>query len=304
MRVDDLLLFAQVVKLKSFRAAASHKHIANSVVSKHICRLEMDMGLQLLYRTTRSLRLTEAGKKLYKHCQLIEKQVNMAEAEMNNYKSEPSGLLRISAPGVSGQLFLPKVINRYAKRYPRVQVEMVIQDSFDDLVEQGFDLAIRTGELEDSSLVAKRLVTSSWRAFASTDYIVDEGFPETLNDLQRHNCLIYSYLQGKESDWPCVSKDGQGTVEVNSRIKVNSLLSLYNSAIDGLGIAFLPAYLVNSNPTSDKLVPILENELLREVGIYALYPKSQFLAPKTRCFIDLLSEMFDEEASSFLFSAT
>jgi DNA-binding transcriptional LysR family regulator len=79
---------------------------------------------------------------------------------------------------------------------------------------------------------------------------------------------------------------------------------LYNSAIDGLGIAFLPAYLVNSNPTSDKLVPILENELLREVGIYALYPKSQFLAPKTRCFIDLLSEMFDEEASSFLFSAT
>jgi DNA-binding transcriptional LysR family regulator len=201
-------------------------------------------------------------------------------------------------------LFLPKVINRYAKRYPRVQVEMVIQDSFDDLVEQGFDLAIRTGELEDSSLVAKRLVTSSWRAFASTDYIVDEGFPETLNDLQRHNCLIYSYLQGKESDWPCVSKDGQGTVEVNSRIKVNSLLSLYNSAIDGLGIAFLPAYLVNSNPTSDKLVPILENELLREVGIYALYPKSQFLAPKTRCFIDLLSEMFDEEASSFLFSAT
>ena len=187
MRVDDLMLFALVVRLKSFRAAAEQRGVASSVVSKHISRLESDLGTQLLRRSTRKLNLTEAGELLYRHCQMLEQNVALASEELSAYRAEPSGLLRISAPGVSGQLFLPKVIRRYMAMYPGVEVDMVIQDRFDDLIEQGFDLAIRTGTLEDSSLICKRLVTSCWHAFASPAYIERHGAPQTLINCSNMN---------------------------------------------------------------------------------------------------------------------
>lgn len=281
MRVDDLILFASVVRLKSFRAAAKQRGVANSVVSKHISRLESDLGLQLLHRSTRKLNLTEAGERLYQHCQQLEHQVKQANEELGAYRAEPSGLLRISAPGVSGQLFLPKIIRRYTAMYPEVEVDMVIQDGFDDLIEQGFDLAIRTGNLEDSSLIAKRLVTSCWGAFASPSYLHQQGTPHTLEELASHECLIFSHQQAGESDWPCMSPGGKDSITVNSRFRVNSLLALYQAALEGMGIAFLPVYLVNNEYSSDALVPVLENQLYRHVGIYSLYPQSQFLPAKT-----------------------
>lgn len=299
MRVDDLLLFALVVRLKSFRAAAAKRGVANSVVSKHISRLESDIGIQLLHRSTRKLNLTEAGQRLYQHCQLLEKQVKLASEELGAYQSEPSGSLRISAPGVSGQLFLPQIIRRYMEMYPEVEVDMVIQDSFEDLIEQGFDLAIRTGTLEDSSLIAKRLVTSSWNAFASPAYLQQHGVPQTLEELSGHECLLFSHQQAGESDWPYLSKDGKDSITVNGRFRVNSLLALYKAALDGMGIAFLPFYLVHNERSSGALVPVLENHLYRHVGIYALYPQSQFLPPKTRMFIDLLGKMYEEEEDNF-----
>lgn len=299
MRVDDLMLFALVVRLKSFRAAAKERGVANSVVSKHISRLESDLGIQVLHRSTRKLNLTEAGERLYQHCQLLEKQVKLAGEELGSYRAAPSGLLRISAPGVSGQLFLPKVIRRYMALYPDVEVDMVVQDSFDDLIEQGFDLAIRTGTLEDSSLIAKRLVTSCWNAFASPAYLQQQGTPQTIEELQGHECLVFSHQQAGESDWPCISPEGMSSISVDSRFRVNSLLALYNAAVDGMGIAFLPVYLVNNEHSPGALVPVLENQLHRQVGIYALYPQSQFLPPKTRLFIELLSEMFELEAEKF-----
>ncbi len=299
MRVDDLMLFAQVVRLKSFRAAAEQRGVVNSVVSKHISRLESDLGLQLLYRSTRKLNLTEAGERLYQHCLLLEKQVKSADEELGSYRAEPSGLLRISAPGVSGQLFLPKIIRRYMAMYPEVEVDMVIQDSFDDLIEQGFDIAIRTGTLEDSSLIAKRLVTSCWSAFASPSYLQQHGTPQTLGELAEHECLMFSHQQVGESDWPCMSPEGEKSITVNSRFRVNSLLALYKAALDGMGVAFLPVYLVHNERSSGSLVPVLEDQLYRHVGIYALYPQSQFLPPKTRLFIELLGKMYEEEVENF-----
>lgn len=299
MRVDDLMLFALVVRLKSFRAAAKQRGVANSVVSKHISRLESELGLQLLHRSTRKLNLTEAGERLYQHCQQLEKHVKLANEELGSYRSEPSGLLRISAPGVSGQLFLPKVIHRYMTIYPDVEVDMVIQDGFDDLIEQGFDLAIRTGILEDSNLIAKRLVSSCWQAFASPTYLEQHGTPHTLEELSVHECLLFSHQQAGESDWPCMSPDGENSVSVNSRFRVNSLLSLYKAALDGMGIAFLPTYLVHSEHAVNTLVPVMKDQLYRHVGIYALYPQSRLLPPKTRAFIELLSVMYEEEAALF-----
>ncbi len=299
MHVDDLLLFALVVRLKSFRAAAKQRGVANSVVSKHISRLESELGLQLLYRSTRKLSLTEAGEKLFRHCQTLEDQLKATEQELGTYRSEPSGLLRISAPSVSGQLFLPTVIHRYMEKYDNVDVDLVTQDSFDDIIEQGFDLAIRTGTLEDSSLIAKRLVTSYWGAYASPAYIEKHGYPDSLEDLLRHKCLVFSHQQSGESEWPCIRKNGAATVAVNSSFRVNSLIAIYNAAVAGMGIAFLPAYLIKSRDMMDPLVPVLENQLFREVGIYAVYPQSQFPPLKTQLFIKLLSEMYAREEAKF-----
>ena len=299
MRVDDLILFAQVVRLKSFRAAAGQRGVANSVVSKHISRLESDLGTQLLYRSTRKLTVTEAGERLYQHCQQLEKHVKLAGEELSAYQSEPSGVLRISAPVVTGQLFLPKVIRRYMDMYPSVEVDMVIQDSFDDLIEQGFDLAIRTGTLEDSNLICKRLVTSRWHAFASPGYLQQKGVPTSLKELANHECLFFHHEQAGDLGWPCMFPEDGKSINMNSRFRVNSLSALYNAALDGVGIAFLPHYLVYQEHSCRALAPILEQQLSRDIGIYALYPQTQFLPPKTRAFIDLLQGMLDDEADKF-----
>lgn len=299
MRVDDLMLFAQVVRLKSFRAAATERGVASSVVSKHISRLESDLGTQLLRRSTRKLNLTEAGELLYRHCQTLEQGVELASEELSAYRAEPSGVLRISAPGVSGQLFLPKIIRRYMSLYPDVEVDMVIQDRFDDLIEQGFDLAIRTGTLEDSSLICKRLVTSCWHAFASPEYLQRHGTPQSLEELDNHECLLFSHQQTGNADWPCASPQGETTVNVSGRFRANSLLAICEAAMDGMGIAFLPLYMVQHERAAGELIPVLENQLVRRVGIYALYPQSRYLPPKTRAFIELLSESFAQEAELF-----
>ena len=299
MRVDDLMLFALVVRLKSFRAAAKQRGVASSVVSKHISRLESDLNTQLLRRSTRKLSLTEAGELLYGHCQSLEQGVELASEELNAYRAEPTGVLRITAPGVSGQLFLPKVIHRYTERYPSVEVDMVVQDRFDDLIEQGFDLAIRTGTLEDSSLISKRLVTSCWQAFASPDYLQRHGTPLSLDELAAHECLLFSHEESGEADWPCISSEGESTISVNGRFRANSLLALCEAALDGMGIAFLPLYMVRHERAAGALVSVLESQLFRSVGIYALYPQGRYLPLKTRAFIELLSKMLSAEEKLF-----
>lgn len=299
MRVDDMMLFTLVVRLESFRAAAEQRNLTSSVVSKHISRLEDDLGTQLLHRTTRKLNLTEAGKLLYRHCQMLEEGVALASEELHAYQAEPSGVVRISAPGVSGQLFLPKVINRFLSLYPKVEVEMVVKDQFDDLIEDGFDLAIRTGRLEDSSLICKRLVTSCWHAFASPAYIKKYGAPKTLKELSQHACLQFSYQQTGEASWPYLTSDRESQLKVNGRFRANSLMGLYEAALDGMGIAFLPLFLVRNERSDVELIPVLLKQLQRRVGIYAVYPQTRYLPPKTRAFIELLETMFAQEAEKF-----
>lgn len=299
MRVDDLMLFALVVRLRSFRAAAKQRGVTNSVVSKHISRLESDMNTQLLHRSTRKLSLTEAGKLLYSHCQSLEQHVEQACEALNAYNAEPVGVLRITSPVISGQLFLPKVIQRYLGLYPLVEVDMVIQDRFDDLIEQGFDLAIRTGTLADSSLVGKRLVTSCWQAFASPAYVERHGMPQSVDELANHECLLFSPEQSEKADWPCLSSVGETTVSVNGRFRANSLMALSEAVLDGMGVAFLPYYLVHKECAAGRLLPVLESHLFQRVGIYVLYPQGRYLPAKTRAFITLLSEMFAAEEELF-----
>lgn len=297
--LDDMLLFAQVVKLKSFRAVAEHRGIASSVVSKHISRLEQHLGVQLLIRTTRKLSLTEAGEEFFHHCQQLESGVALAERAVSLHAEQPKGVLRIAAPMISGQYFLPAIVDEYLKRYPQMKVEMTIKDRLQDLVSSGFDLAIRTGTLSDSTLRARQLVRSRWYAYASPDYLKKQGYPETVADLDKHSCLQFSYQETGPDEWPVTQNGQPGSIRVNGRFQASSLVTLREAAVAGMGIAFLPVYLANDRVSSGLLEPVLQLSLYREVGIYAIYPNIRYVPRKISAFIELLAESYAEHECLF-----
>lgn len=297
--LDDMLLFAQVVKLKSFRAVAEQRGVASSVVSKHISRLEKHLGVQLLIRTTRKLNLTEAGREFFRHCQQLESSVALAERAVSQHAEQPQGLLRIAAPMISGQYFLPAVIDEYLRLYPDMRVEMIIKDSFQDLVSSGFDLAIRTGTLSDSSLRARRLVESRWYAYASPDYLQTHGTPSAIDDLAVHNCLQFSYQETGPHEWPVTTGGKPGKVKVQGRFEASSLVTLREASVSGMGIAFMPVYLVREQVKQGQLVAVLQDHIYRDVGIYAIYPNIRYVPRKISAFIDILSDTYAEQCCEF-----
>ena len=297
--LDDMLLFAQVVKLKSFRAAAEQRGVASSVVSKHISRLEQHLGVQLLIRTTRKLNLTEAGEEFFQHCQQLESGVALAERAVSQHAEQPRGVLRIAAPMISGQFFLPAVIDRYLKQYPQMNVEMVIKDGYEDLIASGFDLAIRTGTLSDSTLRARLLVNSRWYAYAAPEYLAVNGTPGNISELKNHNCLQFSYQETGSSEWPITVNGQTKSIKVGGRFQASSLVSLREAAVAGMGIAFMPVYLAGEQAKTGQLVPVLQERVYRDVGIYAIYPNIRYVPRKISAFIELLSEAYEEYQSEF-----
>lgn len=297
--LDDMLLFAQVVKLKSFRAVAEQKGVASSVVSKHISRLESALGVQLLIRTTRKLSLTEAGEEFFHHCQQLESGVALAEQAVSQHAEQPKGLLRIAAPMISGQFFLPSVIEQYLKQYPQMKVEVTIKDSFEDLITSGFDLAVRTGTLSDSTLRARKLINSRWYAYAAPDYLNLHGRPESVSDLERHNCLQFHYQETGANEWPVTVKGQSDSIKINGRFQANSLISLREAAIAGMGVAFMPVYLVRDHVSNGQLVPVLQEKIYRDVGIYAIYPNIRYVPRKISSFISLLAEEYKVHCCKF-----
>lgn len=297
--LDDMLLFVQVVKLKSFRAVAERRGVASSVVSKHISRLEKHLGVQLLIRTTRKLNLTEAGEEFFQHCLQLESDVALAEQAVSQYAEQPKGVLRIAAPMISGQYFLPAVIDQYLKRFPEMKIEMTIKDSFQDLITSGFDLAIRTGTLSDSSLRARQLVTSRWYAYASPDYLAEFGMPKCASDLENHNCLQFSYQETGPNEWPVTAFGAVGSIKVAGRFQASSLVTLREAAVSGMGIAFMPVYLVRDQVEKGNLVPVLQEHVYRDVGIYAIYPNVRYVPRKISEFIDLLVSHYAEHQCEF-----
>ncbi|MBN3560892.1 LysR family transcriptional regulator [Aliamphritea spongicola] len=298
-QLDDMLLFAQVVKLKSFRAVAEQKGIASSVVSKHISRLEEHLGVQLLIRTTRKLSLTEAGSEFFQHCQQLESGVALAEQAVSQHAEEPKGVLRLAAPMISGQYFLPAVIDQYLREYPQMKVEMAIKDSYQDLIESGFDLAIRTGTLSDSTLRARQLVNSRWYAYAAPEYLQQQGTPASVKDLAGHNCLQFSYQETGVNEWPVTVKGKPGSIKISGRFQADSLVSLREAAVAGMGIAFMPVYLVREQIQKGQLIPVLRESIYRDVGIYAIYPNIRYVPRKISAFIELLIKHYVKQGCEF-----
>uniref|UniRef100_A5WED8 Transcriptional regulator, LysR family n=1 Tax=Psychrobacter sp. (strain PRwf-1) TaxID=349106 RepID=A5WED8_PSYWF len=194
VKADDMVLFVQVVDDGSFSKAADKLGLTNSVVSKRIARLEESLNTQLLYRTTRKLSLTDAGRTLYHKAKIAQSAFQEAQNAVTRYGEDMKGLIRITMPVVSANLLLSDAIADFCKKYPDISVELNITNRLVDLIEEGFDLAIRTAKLEDSSLIARRLIDSQWIICAAPKYLKQHGTPKTHDDLIHHECLMFDFL--------------------------------------------------------------------------------------------------------------
>jgi len=294
--LDGMALFIKVIECKSFTEAAVQLGISSSAVSKQISRLEDRLGVQLLRRTTRRMGLTEAGAAFYERAARIMTDVEEAEALVSGLEKAPRGLLRVAVPMVLGQMHIAPATAPFLARYPDVQLELVFSDRTVDLIEEGLDVAIRTDELPDSSLVARRLAPNRRMLCAAPAYFTGRPRPRTPEDLARHNCLTYS-AHHPQREWYFKLPGGRRAVQVHGNFQSNHAEALRQAALGGLGLAMLPTFLVGSDVSAGLLLPLLPEFVSSDTAIHAVYPQHRHLSPKVRAFVDFMSGRFGPRPS-------
>ncbi|MDD1791578.1 LysR family transcriptional regulator [Enterovibrio sp. ZSDZ42] len=287
MRADDVILFAQVAELGSFKLAADRLGLANSVVSKRIQRLEQDLEVQLLHRTTRKLSLTEAGVSLLPTAKQMAQLRQDVTESVTQLSSVIKGTLRVSVPTISGDLLLAEAIAEFASLHDELRIDVKLSNRFVDLIDEGFDLAIRTGYLEDSSLIARHIIDSQWLVCAAPSYIAKFGKPSSPESLEYHNCLHYTYQSTGEGDWEFFipGTEDKRIVKVNGNFSTNNAAALRKAAIAGHGIVYVPKCLVYHDLQAGILMDIFPHQVAKKLGIYAIYPFTRHPSPKLRALI-------------------
>ena len=290
--LTDIAVFVRVVERGSCTLAANDLSLSRAVVSKYLSRLEDRLGARLLHRTTRRLSLTEAGATLFEASRGAIERIEEAEAGVARFQKAPRGRLRVSAPMSFGILHLGPAIAEFARSHPDITLDMRLDDRFVNLVEEGFDLAIRIGTLTDSSLVARRLASTQSIACASPAYLAEHGEPETPEDLAAHDCLVYSYLS-TANVWRFTAPDGREIpVAVKGTFRINNGIVLAEAAAAGHGILTSPTFYVGPMVRSGRLRRILARYSLPALGIHAVYPQTSHVPPKVRAFVDFLVQRF------------
>ncbi len=288
-RFEDIQTFIKVVETEGFTKAAREMGVSKSVVSRRIGDLEDRLGARLLNRTTRKLSPTELGQAFYERCVRIATDMEEAEAAVMNLQTAPRGTLRLTAPSSLGRVYLAQILTRFMGQYPDILVDILLSDRVIDLVEEGLDLAIRVGQLADSSLIARKLGASTLVVVASPDYLHRRGTPTDPGQLSEHDCLVYTG-NGIGENWRYHGADGPRTVRVRPRMFSNDGDLLCGAAICGHGLTFLPTFLVADAVRDGKLHIVLRETMRNELGIYAIYPHSRHLTPKVRALVDFLRD--------------
>ncbi len=285
---NDLILFALIVDCGSFSKAAETAGITSSVVSKRIGRLEKSLGARLLYRTTRSLTLTENGQSLYRQAKEISEKTQAALNLVREKSDELTGVIRMSVPTISGELLLSESVAEFCTQHPNLKVEMRLENRFVDLVNEGVDLAIRTGTLPDSSLIARPILDSHWVIVCSPSYLQQHSEPRSADDLLSHNCLTYTYQESGTDNW-LMKQPGSNKIfelQVNGNLSANNARAIRKAVIGGYGIAMVPRCMVFEDLQEGKLMEILTGHCGKVLGIYAVYPFTRNLPLKTRLLIE------------------
>ncbi|MCO7224733.1 LysR family transcriptional regulator [Pleionea sp. CnH1-48] len=287
-QLEDMEMFVRIVDAGGINKAAEQLDIAKSAVSRRLNTLEKRLSTQLLTRTTRKSNLTEAGNRYYQHALSILEEVNLLNEQTSGKTSRIEGTLKITAPLSFGLLQLGNIIDEFARRNEQLNFQLDLSDRQIDLIGEGYELAIRIGKLDDSSLQAKRITSVRHVICASPDYLQQNGTPGNLEELSQHAFLQYS---GGNNSLLLADKQGQPRrVEVNSKMKANNGDFLKQMAIKGHGIICLPTFITHQELTAGKLIPLLTEYSLPTMHAYAVYPKNRFLSLRCRHLIDFISD--------------
>lgn len=283
----DMLLFATVVREGSFTRAARRMGITKQTVSERIAKLEAEARVRLLERTTRRLRPTDAGAAYAERCALIAAQIDDANAELSRTHSEPVGLLRVSTPVLYGRRFISPVVSEYLRRFPKMRVEVVLADRRVNLVEEGFDLAIRVGNLDDSSLTAKKLGEGHMYYVASPSFVAAHGAPKA-TELRTARCISAS----RHETWEVAGVKSK----IEPTLVVNDLELACDAAIAGVGVARLPSLVCGDAVRDGRLVVLFGTEAALLRPVFVVYPSRTYLPVKVRAFVDALEALVEPMA--------
>ena len=294
-RLTEMEAFATVVDQGGFTDAARKMGISKSAVSKHVSALEARLGARLLNRTTRRVSPTEIGLAYYDRARRVLTDAGEADAMVSSMQSAPSGLLRISVATDFGVNHLSPVLGEFLTEFPDITVNMVLNNRYVELISEGFDMAIRIGELEDSTLRARKLTDTTQRMVGAPGYFARFGRPARIDDLNEHKLLHYSN-NSAGNVWKLTAPSGEKRqVRTAGWLTVNDGQSLLNAAISGLGIAYLPSFLYAEAMKAGQVVDAIPDLPVDTQGIYAVYPPGRFTQPKVRAFIDFLVGAFSEK---------
>ena len=285
MKWEGISEFVYVAEYESFTRAAKELGISIAQVSRQVSALEKRLNIKLFYRTTRKISLTEEGRVFYKHCRGVLDGLDAAEQAISSLQSTPQGKIKLTAPVTYGEQQLLPLINDFIVQYPDIEVTAFLSNQKVDLVEGGYDLAIRIGKLRDSTLMAKKLSHRTNFVCASPSYLDRYGAPQTLAELSTHNCLL-----GSVDYWHFKEGERERNIRVSGRVRYNSGYSLVDAALKGLGMVQLPDYYVQKYLASGELISVLDDFREPEEGIWAVYPQNRHLSTKIQMLLQYLQQ--------------
>jgi len=296
--LGGLAAFVRAAEARSFIAAGRTLGVSASAIGKSIARLEESLGVRLFHRTTRSISLTEEGALFYERCRAALQEIDDARAELSMVQAAPRGRLRVSLPAVGYRFMLP-ALPAFRERYPEIELDLDFSDRIVDVIDEGFDAVIRSGELADSRLMAKRLGPYRMLTCTSPGYLARHGTPETPLDLADHVCLRYRFRStGKLQDWlfdgqsafggPQAS--GQAATHAPKQMVLNNIEAVLSAAVHGLGIAYIPDFVARDALAEGQLRLMLDTHATVEGPFSVVWPTSRHMVPRLRAFVDFASE--------------
>jgi DNA-binding transcriptional LysR family regulator len=291
-RLNGMRVFAQVVEAKSFSAAADKLGMSKSLASRHVSALERSLSVKLLHRSTRKLSLTDAGGLFYEHCARIVQEAELAEQRLTRTQAEPAGLVRVTAvPAFAVRHVLP-ALTEFHRRYPKIRVNLSCSNRALDLGEEGFDLGIRVSFNPIPSLVARKLAVNRSVLCASPAYLKQHGMPRRIEDLRKHECVLFPTLAPK-GVWTLRRNNRKCSVQVSGVLETDDMDAVQAAVAAGLGIGILPVYIAGDALQRGQLVPLLRQfQVVPESAIYLVYLPNRSLSSRVRALIDFLAERF------------
>jgi DNA-binding transcriptional LysR family regulator len=289
VNIEHLKLFIRIASTQNISAAGSELGLSPAVASSYINKLENSLGVRLLHRTTRQVSLTEEGRSFLPHAEDVLASVEAARAAVGAGETSPSGTLRIAAPASFAHMHVIPALKDFTERYPDLTLDLRLSDTIVDMVEGGFDIAIRNAELKDSNLIARKLAPDSRVLCVSPDYVAQYGVPSTPDDLKSHHCITLTGLD----TWHFQTPTGQVSIRPDSQVRVDNGEAVRDACAQGLGVTINSRWSAYKLLTEGKLVTVLDDfPLVSNTAIWAVYPSSRLLAPKVSVFIEYLIQQF------------